>query len=42
MTDVNKLLDELLAGKEPEEILGEAGVHLLRDVSQVASTVLRG
>jgi putative transposase len=26
MTDVNKLLDELLAGKKPEEILGDEGV----------------
>lgn len=32
MTDVNKLLDELLAGKQPEEILGEAGV--LQDLTK--------
>ncbi len=32
MTDVNKLLDEMLAGKKPEEILGEEGV--LQDLTK--------
>jgi transposase-like protein len=32
MTDVDKLLDELLTGKKPEEILGEAGV--LQDLTK--------
>ena len=32
MTDVDKLLDELLKGKSPEEILGENG--LLKDLTK--------
>ena len=33
MTDVDKLLDELLKGKSPEEILGENG--LLKEYSEL-------